>query len=1304
MTRTILALLVVASALVAQTKPPPKDITEDFDVPEGMHVTLWAESPQLFNPTAMDVDDCGRIWVTEAVNYRKWGKRNPGRFHAKGDRVMILEDTDGDGRCDTSKVFVQEKELVSPLGIFIAGKDVYVSCSPHIIKYTDDDGDDIPDRREVFLTGFGGHDHDHGVHSIVAGPAGDFYLAVGNAGPHVVKDRSGWMLRSGSLYSGGGAKSVRNRSGMISDDGRVWTGGLVLRLGEDGKNLTVMAHNFRNNYEVAVDAFGDMWQSDNDDDGNRSCRTSWVMEGGNYGYFSPDGARSWRIDRRPGQDTQTAHWHGDDPGVCPAGCINGAGGPTGVDIYERGLLPARFIGAVLNADAGRNVVYAHHPKPDGAGLRPEADFVIKAKLGRNAKQDQRWFRPSDVMVGPDGSIYVADWYDPGVGGHAARDREAYGRIVRIAPGDVSQRPFSMPTGVSGVVSALVNPSSSVRWRALARARALEASDQARLGAMLQLERLEPRAEGPGIPGEPPASPRYGSARLAWAEAAVFGPEGVLVAGHPLSRDAAGRVLQLRIARAFGAKQLLPLLQRLAKDAAARVRREVAVALRDADPAVRLPLLEEIARRHPAGDRWSLEGIGVGADKIEAELYQRLVKGHDDPTLWSDALAEVVWRLHPTESASALASRAMAKSLTTEQRRAAADALAFIKDRTAAEAMLNVAMAGPTDVQPTARWWVQNRDKNDWRAYRLARELGVRGMDGAELKWSSGIMKKGTKEIDIDVTGLEAMWLVVSEGKNGFSYDWAAWIDPRLEGPAGALHLSKQPWDSAKQGWGSTHVGRNCSGGPLKIGGVEYATGIGTHAPARTAWRIPSGGYTRFKAIVGPDDGGTTQGGSSTELEFQVWVLAPPDRSWITDLKKTILDSDQPEPKRVAATKRLATDPGGGHVLVDLVMRGKLPVAMREAAAEGLFRNPDLTVRALASAHFPRTNAAGVKLPPIADLVKIPGDARRGKDVFFGKTSQCAKCHSYANRGGHTGPDLTKIRDKFGPEAIFDAILNPSAAITFGYDSWIIVTTDDDLYSGFILADGDIVVVKDSEGRRHAIPREKINYRRKEKTSVMPDNVALGMKPQELADLVAFLSDHPSTAVKDPTISLFNGKDLTGWTFHLNRADTKATDVWTIKDGILDCAGNPIGYLRTEKDYTNFVLELDWRFRPGGRPGNSGVLLRMTGMDKVWPKSIEAQLQHRNAGDIWNIDAFDMEVDESRTSGRRTRKLLPTNEKPLGEWNHYKITLLGGNLTLEVNGRIQNVASWCVEVPGKICLQSEGAPVQFRDIRLTPLRR
>ena len=144
-----------------------------FVLPDDLEITLWAESPMFFNPTNIDVDARGRVWVAEAVNYRDFNtaKQDP-LTHPAGDRVVILTDTDNDGRADRSKVFVQDKDLRAPLGLAVIGHRVVVSASPHLVVYTDENGDDVPDKKEILLTGFGGLDHDHGLHALVAGPDG----------------------------------------------------------------------------------------------------------------------------------------------------------------------------------------------------------------------------------------------------------------------------------------------------------------------------------------------------------------------------------------------------------------------------------------------------------------------------------------------------------------------------------------------------------------------------------------------------------------------------------------------------------------------------------------------------------------------------------------------------------------------------------------------------------------------------------------------------------------------------------------------------------------------------------------------------------------------------------------------------------------------------------------------------------------------------------------------------------------------------------------------------------------------------
>lgn len=188
----------------------------------------------------------------------------------------------------------------------------------------------------------------------------------------------------------------------------------------------------------------------------------------------------------------------------------------------------------------------------------------------------------------------------------------------------------------------------------------------------------------------------------------------------------------------------------------------------------------------------------------------------------------------------------------------------------------------------------------------------------------------------------------------------------------------------------------------------------------------------------------------------------------------------------------------------------------------------------------------------------------------------------------------------------------------------------------------------------------------------------------------------------PTVKLFNGKDLSGWSAFFQDNSTNPSKSFVVEEGILKCKGQPIGYIQTKKKYESYELVVEWRFNAEKGAGNSGVLLRVVGPDKVWPKSIEAQLHSRNAGDIWNIGGVKGDFAKDRTSGRRTKKEHDTNENPLGEWNRYKITLDKGDLTLEVNGLVQNTAANCAVVPGRIGFQSEGAYIEFRKIELRPI--
>ncbi len=183
------------------------------------------------------------------------------------------------------------------------------------------------------------------------------------------------------------------------------------------------------------------------------------------------------------------------------------------------------------------------------------------------------------------------------------------------------------------------------------------------------------------------------------------------------------------------------------------------------------------------------------------------------------------------------------------------------------------------------------------------------------------------------------------------------------------------------------------------------------------------------------------------------------------------------------------------------------------------------------------------------------------------------------------------------------------------------------------------------------------------------------------------------------VALFNGKDFAGWTFIAD--GSPAESAWSVEDGVLMTDGEPVGFLRTNERFTNYVLKVEWRFNPVTKePGNSGVLLRVL-EDKVWPKSIEAQLLSEHAGDILTIGDFALSPDPSRTNGRFTAHSKMA-ERPVGEWNEYEIICDGEQLTIIVNGETVNVARGAEVAAGFIALQSEGAEIHFRNVRLAPI--
>ncbi len=582
----------------------PDQAIAGLEIADGIELQLFSSEPQMYSPTNIDVDHLGRVWVCEAVNYRSF--RNPNNeARSEGDRILVMEDTNGDGQADKSTVFYQGTDIDSPHGVCVLGKEVIVSAGANVFVFTDEDGDLRSDSKRLLFTGISGVQHDHGIHSFTVGPDGKLYFNFGNEGK---------QIRTAD------GKTIIDEAGNVVDDSRnPYQQGMVFRCNLDGSKFETLGWNFRNNWELCLDSFGTIWQSDNDDDGNRGTRINYVMEYGNYGYRDEITGATWNSDRIGLEtDVPLRHWHLNDPGVVPNLLQTGAGSPTGIAFYEGTLLPKPFQNQIIHCDPGPNVVRAYPVENDNAGYRATSENLVQGV-------EDQWFRPVDVCTAPDGSLFIADWYDPGVGGHRMGDSKR-GRIFRVIP--KGHTGYQVPkydfASADGAVFALQSPNVATRFlaqRAIAQMGPAAESALAKLSAKDQPLRMR--------------------ARALW-QLGLLPNRGSHFVEQAISDSAPElRILGIRLARELGI-DVIPIVKKLVKDSSPQVRRELAIALRQRQSPEAPALWAELAAQHDGKDRWYLEALGIGADKQSDAYFDAWIKRVGDQ--WNTpAGRDLVWR-------------------------------------------------------------------------------------------------------------------------------------------------------------------------------------------------------------------------------------------------------------------------------------------------------------------------------------------------------------------------------------------------------------------------------------------------------------------------------------------------------------------------------------------------------------------------------------------------------------------------------------------------------------------------------------
>jgi hypothetical protein len=408
------------------------------------------------------------------------------------------------------------------------------------------------------------------------------------------------------------------------------------------------------------------------------------------------------------------------------------------------------------------------------------------------------------------------------------------------------------------------------------------------------------------------------------------------------------------------QNILPWAKQLSIDPSSFVRREVAVALRDSSFKAKREILLTIAGKYDGKDKWYLETLG-SAMEAEADIwYKELINlfypnQTSVPLKWSKPMTNFAWRLHSVNAVNDIAQRAVGSSLSLEDRAQMITALAFINDKTAANAMVQLTNAPLADVKEQALYWVSFRQNNDWFTL---------------VDWS---------KINVNTS------------------------------------------------------------------------------------------YQR-------------------KLAFMKGKL------------QLLLDSRQPLKDHKRIVKEMALDSMGGQIVIGLMAENKLPVELMPAVAEHIFNNPDLGVRVQAGNYVKRTGTD--KMYSVSSIAKLVGDAKAGNTIFI---NNCSSCHMVELKGNRIGPELTQIGKKFDKIALLDAMVNPSASIVFGYESWLVNTKDGESVFGFLISENkQSIVIKDISGVQHVIAQNKISSKKKQEKSLMPEPSTTGLTEKNLADIAAYL--------------------------------------------------------------------------------------------------------------------------------------------------------------------------------------------------------
>lgn len=977
------SLLLLAPQLVLAQRelkdipiPDPEEERKTLKVADGFEVSLFAADPSLHKPIQINFDPQGRLWVAASEVYPQIA---PGQ--KASDKILVLEDTDGDGKADKTTVFADG--LLIPTAVEPGDGGAYVANSTELIHFKDTDGDGKADQSRIVLSGFGTEDTHHILHTFRWGMDGMLY-----------------MNQSIYIHS-----HIETPFGV-----RRLNAGGIWQFRPETMKLEVFARGWVNTWGHAFDRWGQSFATD----GAGGEGINYVVPGASY----------------PAVYGVPRILHGLNPGS-PKYC--------GLEIVDGRHLPEGWQGNLITHDFRGHRVCRFIVSDDGSGFaaRQQPDLISSNHVA---------FRPIDVKQGPDGAIYVADWYNPiiqhgEVDFRDPRRDHTHGRIWRITAR--GRNPLPRPKLVDADVAALLNslksPESYERHQAR---RVLKERGAEKVRAALDAWVATLNPDDPDIDHQ----------RLEgiWIYQALEIPNAGLLEAVLKSQTPQARAAGVRVIPHW--KEHLP---------AALAWLEAAIA--DENPRVRLEAIRALSEFR------DLKAAALALRVADRDLDQFV-----DYALWqtSRELAPV-WL--PAVSDGRFDFEGNTRRLLFAVKSAEAGPAVPVLLRKLKEG------AVAADLQEKLLETVATLGNSD--QLKLVFDLAVSAETSADnsatlLRTLANAKRARNVKPSGELDGLASLLKSDNSAVRTAALDCiGSWKLESLRGPVSTLAADASQGVDVRQGamQGLSLLGGEASQellGKLSTASAEderirahalsLLVPLNTGKAARLAidWMNASKDAAAQTQVVSAFL--QHKGGSDVLAAALTDQTVPEDAAKIA--LRAVTGSGRPEPKLIEALSK------AGNIT-------SMPKAL----------SPE-------------------EMNALVQVIKETGNPARGEDIFRRGELNCLKCHAIGGSGGKVGPDLVSIGSSAQVDYLVDSILQPNKAVKEGYHSVVVQTTDGKVVTGIKVRQTDnSLLLRDAEDREMEIPLNAIDDQAPG-TSLMPAGLVDKLTRPELVDLVRFLSE------------------------------------------------------------------------------------------------------------------------------------------------------------------------------------------------------